>query len=72
MRRLTPKYEPTLTFSVERDGFFGCYYEPAESKFPGKSMVICTGSDGSFLLARLGSAYFVDAGMPVLAPGRIR
>ena len=69
MRRLTPKYEPSLTFSVERDGFYGYYYEPVENKFPGKSMVICTGSDGSFLLAKLGSAYFVDAGMPVLALG---
>ena len=66
---LKPKYEPTRTFSIEKDGFYGYYYEPAENKFPGKSMVICTGSDGSFLLAKLGSAYFVDVGMPVLALG---
>ena len=40
MGKLTPKYEPTLTFSIEKDGFYGYYYEPVENKFPGKSMVI--------------------------------
>ena len=69
MLRPKPKYEPTQTFSIEKDGFYGFYYEPAEIRFPGKSMVICTGSDGSFLLAKLGAGYFVDAGMPVLALG---
>ena len=53
-----PKYSPTKTFSVAEDGFYGIYYEPKENLFPGKGMVFCTGSDGSFPLARPVSSVF--------------
>ena len=69
MNKPKPKYEPAKSFSVEKDGFYGLYYEPKENKFPGKGMVICTGSDGSFLLATLGAEKFYEAGMPVIALG---
>lgn len=69
MKKPEPKYTPTRTFSVDADGFYGLYYEPKINNFPGKAMVICTGSDGSFLLCRLGADWFVDAGMPVIALG---
>ena len=63
------KYTPTETFSVSKDGFFGMYFEPIENRFPGKGLVICSGSDGSFLLSRLGAERFYEAGIPVLALG---
>lgn len=69
MKKPKPKYKPTRTFSVEKDGFYGEYHEPEQNLFPGKGMVICSGSDGSFLLSQLGADKFVDAGMPVLALG---
>lgn len=61
------KYKPVRSFSVEEDGFFGEYYEPAEVRFPGKTMVVCSGSDGSFLLTQLGAEKFYEAGMPIIA-----
>ena len=69
MKKPKPKYNPIRTFSVEKDGFYGAYYEPTQNRFPGKAMVSCSGSDGSFLLTQLGADRFVDAGMPVLALG---
>ena len=47
----------------------GSKFEPENNRFLGKGMVICTGSDGSFLLCRLGADKFIEAGMPVLALG---
>ena len=61
------KYAPNATFTVDRDGFFGEYYEPKAIHFPGKAMVVCSGSDGSFLLTQLVAEKFYEAGMPVIA-----
>lgn len=61
------KYRPNRMFSVSQDGFYGEYYEPEQIKFPGKAMVVCSGSDGSFLLTQLGAEKFYEAGMPVIA-----
>ena len=66
MSRFKPKHEPVRTFSVAQDGFYGMYFEPEVNRFPGKGMVICTGSDGSYLLCRLGADKMLEAGMPVL------
>ena len=55
------KYDPTCTFTVEADGFYGEYYEPEKILFPGKAMVVCSGSDGSFLLISGGADVMVPA-----------
>jgi len=69
MKKPSPKYKPLERFSVEKDGFYGVYYEPEENKFPGKGMIVCSGSDGSFLLTTLGAEKFYEAGMQVIALG---
>ena len=69
MNKFKPKNEPLRVFSVENDGFYGMYFEPEINRFPGKGMVICTGSDASFLLCRLGADKFLEEGMPVIALG---
>jgi pimeloyl-ACP methyl ester carboxylesterase len=38
-------------------------------RFPGKAMVVCTVTDGSFRFARLAAEKFCEAGMPVIALG---
>lgn len=63
------KVQPDRTFTVAADGFFGAYYEPKDIKYPGKGMVICSGTDGSFLFTKLGAEMFYEAGMPVIALG---
>ena len=63
------KYTPGRSFSVSKDGFFGEYYEPETVLYPGKGMVICSGTDGSFLFTQLAAEKFCDAGMPVIALG---
>ena len=67
MARFKLKYKPARTFTVAEDGFYGEYYEPETIRFPGKAMVVCSGSDGSFLLTQLGAEKFCEAGMPVIA-----
>lgn len=67
MGKPKPKYNPKVRFTVEKDGFYGEYYEPETILFPGKAMVVCSGSDGSFLLTQLGAERFYEAGMPVIA-----
>lgn len=47
MGKPKPKYLPKVKFTVEKDGFYGEYYEPETIRFPGKAMVVCSGSDGS-------------------------
>ena len=69
MAKPRARYQPTREFTIEHDGFYGVYYEPEHNQFPGKAMVVCTGSDGSFLLCRLGAEKFYEAGMPVIALG---
>ena len=53
MRKPKTKYQPDHVFSVDKDGFFGMYFEPEVNRFPGKGMVVCSGTDGSFLFTRL-------------------
>ena len=67
MIKSRPKYRPVRSFAVEDDGFFGEYYVPERISFPGKAMVVCSGSDGSFLLTQLTAERFCKAGMPVIA-----
>ncbi|MEE3488380.1 MAG: acyl-CoA thioester hydrolase/BAAT C-terminal domain-containing protein [Bulleidia sp.] len=69
MKKPSPKYEPSERFTVEKDGFYGSYYEPEKNNFSGKGMVVCSGSDGSFLLTTLDAEKFYEAGMPVIALG---
>ena len=69
MRKPKTKYQPDHVFSVDKDGFFGMYFEPEVNRFPGKGMVVCSGTDGSFLFTRLAAEKFYDAGMPVIALG---
>ena len=64
-----PKSQPDRFFSVASDGFFGTYREPKIIRFPGKAMVVCTGTDGSFRFVRLAAEKFCEAGMPVIALG---
>lgn len=69
MARSKTKYQPVRTFSVAEDGFFGAYYEPKEIRYPGKGMVVCSGTDGSYLFTQLGAEMFFEEGMPVIALG---
>ncbi|MBQ9046300.1 MAG: hypothetical protein IJ120_00215 [Solobacterium sp.] len=69
MKQNKPQYRPARIFTVAEDGFFGMYYEPSENRFPGKGMVVCSGTDGSFLFTRLAAEMFFKAGMPVIALG---
>ena len=69
MRRHITKYEPNQTFSVEENGFYGVLYEPKNNMFPGKGMVVCSGTDGSFLFTRLAAEKFLEAGMTAIALG---
>lgn len=63
------RLHPDQRFTVERDGFYGSYFEPEENLFPGKSMIVCTGADGNFSVAQGLAAFFSDAGMPAMAVG---
>ena len=69
MKKPKTKYQPARTFSVAEDGFFGAYYEPEEIKYPGKGMVVCSGTDGSYLFAQLCVEKFYEEGMPVISLG---
>ena len=63
------RVQPDRTFTVAADGFFGAYYEPKDIKFPGKGMVVCSGTDGSFRFAQLVAEKHCEVGMPVIALG---
>lgn len=65
-KKLT-KYEPTRSFTVDNDGFYGNYYKPEKDYFPGKVLVIFGGAAGSFTLTKMNAEKFYEAGMNVLA-----
>lgn len=66
MKKLT-KYTPERQFTIEKDGFHGTYYKPAEDKFPGKAIVLFGGSAGSFMLTEMCAEKYYEAGINVLA-----
>ena len=61
--------EPSVRFLPHDDGFFGAFYEPKTSAFPGKAMIICSGNEGSFNHAQAVAEKFCLEGMPALALG---
>ena len=61
--------EPSVRFLTHDDGFYGAFYEPETSAFPGKAMVICSGNEGSFSHAQAVAEKFCMEGMPALALG---
>ena len=61
--------EPSVRFLTHDDGFYGAFYEPETSAFPGKAMVICSGNEGSFFHAQAVAEKFCLEGMPALALG---
>lgn len=61
------KIHPEQEFQVERDGFYGSWFEPATPRFPGKSMIVCTGGDGVYRAAQGVAECFRQAGMPAMA-----
>lgn len=62
-----PKYEPTQSFTMQEDDFFGEFYQPPQNRFPGKCVILFGGSAGKFLLTQLQACCFVDAGMSAMA-----
>nr|WP_288977041.1 acyl-CoA thioester hydrolase/BAAT C-terminal domain-containing protein [uncultured Shuttleworthia sp.] len=69
MLKPKPKFKANRVFSVRQDGFFGEYYELETKAYQKKGIVVCSGSDGSFLFTQLAACMFADAGMPVIALG---
>lgn len=63
------KIQPDEEFTVEKDGFYGSYFEPETVRFPGKSMIVCTGGDGVYHMAQMVAQRFKSAGIPVMAVG---
>lgn len=61
------KLTPDRRYTIEKDGFFGCKYEPRQNAFHGKALVMVGGSDGYFSLVCLIAEQFVKRGMTVLA-----
>lgn len=61
------KINPDQKFTVEADGFYGNWFEPEINRFPGKSMIVCTGADGMYRAAQAVAECFRHAGMPAMA-----
>lgn len=61
------KIHPDRKFTVEADGFYGNWFAPKTSRFPGKSMIVCTGADGMYRAAQAVAECFRHAGMPAMA-----
>lgn len=57
------------TFSVKKDGFYGELFEPENNRFPGKALILCTGSDGDFNMVRSLSKGLSNNGITVLGLG---
>lgn len=57
----------TPDFTVENHGFYGKLFKPAEDRFPGKALILYSGSDGRFALPCLVAKLFADHGLTVLA-----
>lgn len=66
---------PTHEYTLEKDGFIGALFEPADgaggsasaSRFPGKALVILGGGDGVYSLTKVVAERFSLEGMPALA-----
>lgn len=56
-----------MEFELERDGFLGTLYRPAENRCPGKGLVVFGGSDGKFELAQRLARLFQARGLTTLA-----
>lgn len=61
------KINPDQKFTVESDGFYGNWFEPKVSRFPGKGMIVCSGADGLYRVAQAVSECFRHAGIPAMA-----
>lgn len=59
--------QPDREFTVAADGFYGSWFEPETTRFPGKSLIVCSGADGVYHAAQRIAEYFRHAGMPAMA-----
>ena len=55
------------TYRVKTDGFHGELFLPTEDKYPGKSLICFSGSDGNFELSRMLASIFQSHGLATLA-----
>ncbi|OUM70297.1 hypothetical protein PIROE2DRAFT_1724 [Piromyces sp. E2] len=56
-------------FSVKKNGFYGELFEPENNNYPGKALILCTGSDGDFNMVRTLSKGLSNNGITVLGLG---
>lgn len=56
-----------MDFTVKKDGFFGRLYAPEEDQYPGRALVVFSGSDGRFALTQMLAEIFQKRGLTALA-----
>lgn len=56
-----------MDFTVARDGFFGRLYQAEKDRYPGRILVVFSGSDGRFALAQMLAEIFQKRGLTTLA-----
>ena len=71
-RRGAPEDVPALQtteqeFTLEQDGFVGSLYRPRQDFYPGKAIMMFSGSDGMYSLTKLVAQQYVRRGLTVLA-----
>lgn len=56
-----------MDFTIAKDGFFGRLYKPEKDQYPGRVLVVFSGSDGRFTLTQMLAEVFQKRGLTVLA-----
>ncbi len=62
-----PKRGPSAVMHVNADGFEATFYEPHESRHPGKALIFVGGSDGSYYFVKAMADKFASAGLASMA-----